>query len=142
MSEDGQQKYGQYENQVPIGSPLTTTTAKDQSACADICQASSVCNSAAFDSKDKSCALYDQKYSPTAAGSTYMESKVGVSALFKLPVDSPAAKLKVSADGTEEIKSEAETKTGTTASTFNPNFATETSETTAETAAAEQAAAQ
>ena len=31
MTEDGQQKYGQYENQVPVGSPLTTTTAENES---------------------------------------------------------------------------------------------------------------
>jgi cell wall assembly regulator SMI1 len=63
MTEDGQQKYGQFENQVPVGAPLTTTTAENESKCADLCQSAAVCNSASYNSKDKACALFAEKWS-------------------------------------------------------------------------------
>lgn len=74
MSEDGKEKYAAFDDKVPAGSPSLTTVAKDENECMSICHGSSSCNSAAYNLKNKDCALYTKKWSPTSAAST-METK-------------------------------------------------------------------
>jgi hypothetical protein len=85
MSEDGNQKYAAFDDKVPAGSPTLTTQAKDANECLAICQVSSTCNSAAYNSNNKDCALYTTAWSAKSQ-SAKMEAKQGYKTIIKLPV--------------------------------------------------------
>ena len=63
MTDDGESKFALFENSVPVGSPLTTTTAKNENECLMLCHTSNACMSASFNDQSSECALYSESWS-------------------------------------------------------------------------------